>query len=146
MNRINFKKFPATASPILEEIMSDFFNTGVSSRPNGLPLKHPSVNIIKHEDKTVLEIAAPGLEKEDFKLEVEKDQLIISVEKENSENTEEVNYSRQEFNYMKFKRSFHLPETINTNDIGASYHAGILSITLPKKAEAVQKTIAIAVN
>lgn len=146
MNRINFKKFPAAGSPILDELVNDFFNTGVSFRPNGLTLKNPSVNIIQKEDKTVLEIAAPGLEKDDFKLEMEKDQLIISVEKEQQEEAEKLDFSRREFNYAKFKRSFHIPETINTQDISANYHAGILSITLPKKEEAVQKTFAISVN
>jgi len=144
MNRINFKQFPKAGSPIFDELINDFFNTGVSFRPNGLTLKHPSVNILKEEDKTVLEMAAPGLEKEDFNLEVEKDQLIISVEKKAAEI--EGKYSRKEFEYSKFKRSFHLPETIDREAITANYKAGVLFITLPVKEEAVQKTRAISVH
>jgi len=91
-------------------------------------------------------LAAPGLQKEDFEIKVEKDQLIVKVTKENKVNDEdnckendELKFRRREFNYNSFKKSFHLPKTIDSEAIGAAYEDGILKITLNKKEEAKEK-------
>lgn len=146
MNRRVYNRLPKIAAPIFDELMSEFFNTGVSRRPNGLTLSTPSVNIRKEDKAYLLEFAAPGLKKEDFKLEVEKDQLIISAEMKSEETDEKKNFSRREFNYSAFKRSFHLNEEIDTNEISASYEAGVLLVTLPKKEEVMQKAKEILVS
>src|SRR5690606_6232303 len=117
----------------------------------------PAVNILENSDSFVLEIAAPGLKKEDFSVEVEKDLLKISAGKtevidseKNEANTEvdanteseeqvEVKIRRKEFNFSKFIRSFKLPENINTDEIQANYENGVLKLTLPKVEEKVLK-------
>ncbi len=83
-------------------------------------------------------MAAPGLNKEDFNISVEKNTLTINANKE--ANTEEGNkYRRKEFSYLSFHRTFHLPNTIDSNAITAKYENGILQLTLSKKEEAKEK-------
>jgi HSP20 family protein len=92
----------------------------------------PSVNVVESADNFKLEVAAPGLTKEDFKLNIEEDVLTISAEKkvETEEKTEK--YLRKEFGYSTFKRTFTLPDNINVEAIKASYDNGVLNITIPK--------------
>lgn len=107
----------------------------------------PAVNIIENFPNFVVELAAPGLQKEDFSIEVEEDTLKISSKKA-KEQTEENNDSRfrkREFNYQSFERSFKLPENIKTEDIQANYENGILKITLPKEEKkALKKMVEIS--
>lgn len=98
----------------------------------------PAVNLKETQSSYELEMAIPGMNKQDFKLEIEQDTLTISLEKENKseEKNDEGRYYRKEFNYQFFKRSFKLPEnTIDENNINATYHDGILRVTVPKKEE-----------
>ncbi|HPE33950.1 MAG TPA: Hsp20/alpha crystallin family protein [Bacteroidales bacterium] len=100
----------------------------------------PAVNIKETKDDFLVEVAAPGLKKEDFKIELDNNLLIISSEKEDrKEESKEGEYTRQEFSYQSFKRTFTLPSTIEEKDIKAKYKDGILNITLPKKEEAKEK-------
>lgn len=93
----------------------------------------PAVNI-KEQDKAFnVELAVPGLKKEDFKIELDKDVLTVSAEVSNeSKNEEEGVYSRREFKYASFKRVFTLPKAIDKEQIIASYTDGVLNLTLPK--------------
>jgi len=102
----------------------------------------PSVNIKEAEDLFLLELAAPGLKKEDFNIEIEQDQLILSAEKESTKEE----YSRREFNYSSFTKTFHLDQTIDSDKISAQYEDGILSMTLPKKEEAKKETKRIEIG
>lgn len=95
----------------------------------------PAVNVIEGKEDFRLEIAAPGLKKSDFNIHVEKDILTISAKVEN-EKVEGVKYSRKEFDYNDFKRTFHLPKTIDMTKIEAKFKEGILHLTLAKKEEA----------
>jgi HSP20 family protein len=100
----------------------------------------PSVNISENSDAFVVELAAPGLEKKDFSITVDQDQLIISCTKElENEEHEAGKWTRKEFNYHSFKRSFNLSDRIDVEHIGASYEQGILRVTLPKKEEAKER-------
>lgn len=96
----------------------------------------PSVNI-KEEDKNYsIDLAVPGMKKEDFKIELDKNVLTISSEKkeEHEEKDKNGKYTRKEFSYASFSRSFNLPADIVESDhIGASYKDGILHVTIPKK-------------
>ena len=107
----------------------------------------PAVNIIENFPNFVVELAVPGLQKEDFSIEVEEDTLKISSKKA-KEQTEENNDSRfrkREFNYQSFERSFKLPENIKTEDIQANYENGLLKITLPKEEKkALKKMVEIS--
>lgn len=97
----------------------------------------PAINIIENLPNFVVELAAPGLRKTDFNIEVEEDRLIISSKKveENTEENKDFHFIKREFNYQSFERSFMLPENINTEDIQANYENGVLRVTLPKMEE-----------
>ena len=102
----------------------------------------PSVNVSETDKNWHIEVAAPGLKKEDFKINLEKDMLTISAEMKTEEKKEEKNYSRREFTYGSFTRSFRVREnSVDTENIAARYDNGILQIDLPKKsAEAAKNT------
>lgn len=99
----------------------------------------PAVNIKEGDSGFELELSVPGRAKEDFNIEVDDNVLTISSEIKQENETKEENYTRREFGYSSFKRSFTLPETVNTEDIGATYENGILRFNLPKKEEALPK-------
>lgn len=108
----------------------------------------PAVNILENFPNFVVELAVPGLNKEDFSIEVEEDTLKIAskkVEEKKEENTDSL-YKRKEFNYTNFKRSFKLPENIKTEEIQANYENGVLRVTLPKMEEkkALKKMVEIS--
>ncbi|MDV6168440.1 Hsp20/alpha crystallin family protein [Flavobacterium sp. DG1-102-2] len=99
----------------------------------------PLVNIKETETSFSLELIAPGLKKESFNIEIEKDLLTISSETKAEKNEEqEGKFTRREFRTASFKRSFKLPENIKAEEINAAYQDGILNITLPKKEAAAQ--------
>jgi len=95
----------------------------------------PAINIIETLSSFEVEIAAPGLSKQDFSIEVEEDTLRISSNKVEKENKEEVKYSKREFNYNSFERSFKLSEEIKREEIEANYVNGVLTVSLPKLEE-----------
>lgn len=122
-------------------LLDDVFNRSISDLVGSdFAVTTPSVNVSEDNENVVLEVAAPGLDKKDFNITVEKDQLIISATKEaQAEDKEEGKWTRKEFNYQSFKRSFHLSDKIETEKIEAEYHNGILKLVLPKKEEAKPK-------
>lgn len=99
----------------------------------------PSANIVENAKDFKIELAAPGLEKKDFKIEEDNGTLTISVEKEKEEKEEKKNYSRKEYSYNAFSRSFNLPDNLVPDKINAEYQNGILTLTLPKKEVTVSK-------
>lgn len=99
----------------------------------------PAVNIKEHEKDFELAIIAPGRKKEDFKIEIDNELLTITSEIVVEENEEKDNYTRKEFEVNSFKRVFNLPETINSENIDATYVDGVLKLTLPKRAESLPK-------
>lgn len=97
-------------------------------------LEIPPINVKEQESTLDLELAVPGLKKEDFKITLEEGILTISSEKEESEEEEKNDYIRKEYSYNSFCRTFSLPETIDENkDIKATYNDGVLKIVLNKK-------------
>lgn len=111
-------------------VFSQNFNSGITL---------PKVNIRETADEYFVEMAVPGMKKSDFQIELDNKTLVISNEKEEEQETKEDNYTRREFGYSSFKRSFSLPETVNEEEIKAEYKDGILSLHLPKREEAKQK-------
>ncbi len=100
----------------------------------------PAVNIKESKDDFLVEVAAPGMKKDDFKIELDNNILMISSETEDrQEESKEGQFTRREFSYQSFKRTFTLPNTVDEKNIKASYNDGILSILLPKKEEAKEK-------
>lgn len=117
-------------------VLDDLFNGNFTDvLDSDFGRKSPLTNIIENKNAFIIEIAAPGLTKNDFTINVEKDQLIISAEVTSEDNTETKAYKKREFNYTSFKKSFHLNKVIDYNKIGAKYENGILSVTLEKKEE-----------
>lgn len=97
----------------------------------------PAVNIFEDENEFTIEIAAPGLKKEDFKINLEKDQLCVSALNVDSlnENNSVKKINRREFNFSDFTKTFTLPETVDSNKINAEYKDGILLIQISKKED-----------
>ncbi len=107
----------------------------------------PSVNIKEGKDEYAIEVAAPGFDKKDFRIDLNNNVLEISSEKEVKEENKDEKVMRREFRYSSFKRTFTLPDTVDTEKIKASYKDGILSISVPKKDEAkVKPTKQIAIS
>jgi HSP20 family protein len=100
----------------------------------------PSVNVKEGEDGYEVDMAAPGLGKKDFKIELNHGILTISSEKKNENETKKgQQFTRREFSYQSFSRSFNLPHTVDSEKISAKYDNGILKVTIPKKEEAKPK-------
>jgi len=114
---------------------SDFFKKPTVAQAG---LSVPAVNIKETPEEYIIEMAAAGMKKSDFNINVERNVISISSEKtlENTEENKEENYTRKEFSYESFERSFVLPEAANRDDIKASYKDGVLKVVIPKKEEA----------
>ncbi len=115
---------------IFESVLGDTFFT--DRRLSSVP----AVNISESNESYHIELAAPGLKKEDFKVSVDRDILTISTEQLSGNNNEGRTYNRREYSYSAFTRSFTLPESADVERIQASYTDGILKLHLPKKEEA----------
>lgn len=117
-------------------VFSNFFNDFFYQTNTTLP----SVNIKEGNDGFVVEVAAPGLEKEDFKISIDRGVLNISSEKSlENESKNEERFTRREFSYQSFCRSFSLPDSADSDKIGAKYDNGILYVSIPKREEAKPK-------
>lgn len=101
----------------------------------------PAVNIVEEKDNFKIEVAAPGLNKKDFHIELNNFVLTVSSIKEEGKEENNDRFTNREFNYSSFKRSFTLPRTVKTDKIDASHKDGILAITIPKKEEAIEKPL-----
>jgi HSP20 family protein len=99
----------------------------------------PAVNIIENKDEYRIEVAAPGLNKEDFRVNLENNVLTVSSEKEEKKEEKDERVMRKEFSYCSFNRSFTLPMTVNSEKIKATHRDGILQILIPKKEETKEK-------
>lgn len=132
--------FPSIPSFFDDSMTRDLFNWPFT---NGMERGSvPAVNVRETNDTFELEVAAPGMSKKDFKVELDNNLLVISAEKENrhEEQNEKGDYTRREFNYQSFSRTFSLPERLVQGDqISARYQDGILCITIPKTEEAKVK-------
>jgi len=122
-------------------IFTDFFHDYLAGgmSPAAFNASVPAVNIHESENEFSVQLAVPGMKKSDFNIEVENGVLTISAEKESEKSEENVKYTRKEFSYSSFKRSFTMPESVNPDNISASYENGVLALTLPKKEESKVK-------
>jgi HSP20 family protein len=142
MTLIKFKNgspvMAGTRMPYFNDLFNDFFENVVNSdiRKGNVP----QVNIRETDTGYHLEMAAPGLNKEDFKISIENEVLTVSGEKKSETSEKSGKYSRKEFSYNSFMRSFTLPEVVDTEKIMAKYENGIMMVDLPKKEEAKPKT------
>lgn len=112
---------------------SSLFDVDFDMLPARVGFNVPSANITESEKDYLIELAAPGLTKKDFKVEMDNGMLTISAEKKEEKKEEENGYSRREYSFNSFSRSFTLPENCKSDKIDAKYEDGILKLTLPKK-------------
>ncbi|MFW5758604.1 MAG: Hsp20/alpha crystallin family protein [Bacteroidota bacterium] len=132
-----FSSFPSLINRFFEGELMDWNNSNFAGSDSTLP----AVNIKENNDEFMIEVAAPGMKKEDFKVNYDNGQLTISSEKEN-ENVEKdgEKVTRREFSYQSFQRSFTIPENvIEADKIHAKYENGILHLNLPKREEVKPK-------
>lgn len=130
------KSKPAFAAPSL---FTDFFNDGFfDNELLNFPLTRwvPNANVRESSDEYTIELAAPGMEKDEFKIEVQED--VVTIEGQHDEEKEErgEEYQRKEFKTTSFKRAFRLPQSVISEKVDAKYVHGILKLTLPKREEA----------
>jgi HSP20 family protein len=123
---------------------NEWFDTGLTNRVMSVP----AVNITEHKDEYKLSLAAPGMKKDDFKIDVNGNMLTISSEKEDKHEEKEARYTRKEYSYTSFERIFTLPDEVNKEKIEAHYTDGVLKLIMPKKEEAKKYGMSkhIAVN
>ncbi len=124
---------------LFPSLMNDLFKPEFLSGLENLNTATPAVNIKENEGNFELELAIPGFKKEDFNIELDNDVLTISSEVKKESETNDENYTRREFSFSSFRRSFTLPETVDNGKINANYEDGILKLTLPKREEALPK-------
>jgi HSP20 family protein len=129
---------PVFRSRNLPDLFDEFFNSNLL--PNfveeGAWKSTPAVNIFENNEKFEIEVAAPGLERDDFKIDLKNDHLIVySEKKDKKEEKEKGKVVRSEFRYSSFHRSFALPHEVDASSIKATHKNGVLTIELPKKAE-----------
>jgi len=124
-------------------LVEEFFNGDIFPRFFDAETRKslPAVNIIESKDDYRIELAAPGLHKDDFKINLENNVLTVSSEKEENREKEEDKVMRKEFSYYSFSRSFTLPQTVNADKISASHKDGVLQISIPKREEAKEKPV-----
>ncbi len=135
------KKQNRTFFPI-NSFFDDFFTRDVfdwnNSSVTGTTI--PKVNILETHDAFRVEMAAPGMKKDNFRIELDNDMLSISSELKHEEALpDDHHYSRREFSYQSFRRTFHLPDTVENEKIKAHYENGLLSLVIPKRDEAKRK-------
>ena len=141
MSLVQFTHRP-TATSIFDELFHPSFFPASNHA-----ISEPAVNVQEGEKGFVIELAVPGKSKNDFEIELDQEVLTISAEASNAAEESTDNFSRKEFNYASFKRSFTLPDTIDASKISAKYTRGILRVDLPNRTEAVpQPTKRIAID
>ena len=133
------------SDPWFPSIFDDFFTPnwlGEATNRKDYGMNIPAANIKETKESFLVELAVPGKQKEDFNIEVENDMLTISSEdkKSSEEKDKEGRYTRREFSYAAFKRSFTLPETVDDEAINAKYEDGVLKINLPKRDVSVSNS------
>ncbi len=132
---------PKTLAGTFDQLFNEFFRDDYPVNGNSRRvLTRPATNVVEMAEAFRIELALPGLDKSDFQVNIEEDVLKITAHK-SRELQEGENLKRHEFGDVKYERSFQLPETIDTENIEATYENGILHITLPKLEEAKEKPV-----
>jgi HSP20 family protein len=132
MSLINWKK-EEDLFPSFSSLIDDFWGRDyVKKMEAGTTI--PAVNVLEDDNEFDVEVAAPGFKKEEFKIQVENNQLTISSEHKEEKEEKGKKVTRKEFNYNTFTRTFTLPDNINQDAIDAEYADGMLKVILPKKA------------
>ena len=130
----------STGIPVLPTILDDFFRDWSTTNFSDTNTTLPAVNIMEDDNAFTVEVAVPGMEKKDFHIDLEDNILTISSEKTVEDKEVKDNYTRKEYSYQSFKRSFTLPKNmVDSDKIAAQYKNGELIIAIPKREEAKPK-------
>ena len=129
ITRRNFRPF------YMPSIFNDDFFPVLSNSTSSMP----AVNIREDDKNYVLDLAVPGIDKKDLKIDINEDVLTISSETKSESEESRDGYKRKEFSYSEFCRSFYIPENVNREKIEANYKDGVLSVSLPKQEEEKNK-------
>ena len=133
--------------PFFGDVMNSLFDNNTFEPIKKFATRQiPSVNISENDKGFTIEVAAPGMQKDDFNVEVSHDTLTIWSEKEQKNHEEDGKYAVREFNYTSFKRNFSLPKSVDKSKIEARYSDGILHVTILKKQEEETPTKRIAIS
>ncbi len=134
------KRTPNNLPFLFEDILKTDWFGGIANNER-IGRQTPAVNIEETEDAFLVYLAAPGKVKEDFEITLDKEVLTIASEEKPEESGEDIQrtFTRKEFSYDGFKRTFTIPESIHTADISANYASGILTVSLPKREEAKEQ-------
>lgn len=137
LTKRNTMNFPALFDDFIGRELFNWGNGNFSATSTTVP----SVNIRETNDTFEVEMAVPGMDKKDFSIQLEGNTLTISSAKKSSQETKEgENYTRREFSYQSFQRSFDLPrDVVEAENIAARYENGLLQLTIPKKEEVKKK-------
>jgi HSP20 family protein len=119
----------------MPNFFDDNFLTVFPNRTSSIP----AVNIREDEKNYTLDLAVPGMDKKDLKIDINEDVLTISSESRNEKEESKDGFRRKEFSYQAFTRSFYIPENVNREKIEANYKDGVLSVSLPKQEEEKNK-------
>ncbi len=144
MTLVKFNNRTRNTAPYFNNVFDSLFSEALNK--NLTVNKIPGVNILETEADYKIELAAPGLTKEDFQINLKKDTLSVWAEKKTTEIEAGKDYTRKEFDYYSFARSFVLPESVDGDKITAEYTNGILNITIGKKDESKSATKEIKVS
>ena len=121
----------------LPTVFNDFFDNDFMPRANATA---PAINVIETQDEYTVELAAPGLKKEDFNVNInEEGNLVVKREKKIDQEDQKAHYLRREFNYTKFEQTLLLPDDVEKAKIAARVEHGVLTVTLPKTEQARTK-------
>ncbi|WP_281542706.1 Hsp20/alpha crystallin family protein [Maribacter aestuarii] len=124
---------------LFPSLMNEIFKPDWFGGLENMRTNVPAVNIKENEKDFELELSVPGRSKDDFSIEIDDNVLTVSAEVKTENDVEKDNYTRREFGFSSFTRSFTLPKSVDSNKISANYENGILKFTLPKKEEALPK-------
>lgn len=144
MTLVKFNNRTRNTAPYFNNVFDSLFSEALNK--NYTVNKIPGVNILESETAYTIELAAPGLEKGDFQISLKKENLSVWAEKKTADTAELKSYSRKEFDYYSFARSFVLPESVDAEKISAEYLNGILTITIGKKLNVQPETKEIKVS
>lgn len=143
-------KFPAVpkTNPFFNGFFDELFDRNIGEfLGSDYSMPHrPAANILENDDNFKIELLAPGFEKGDFKVSVDGDYLTVSAEKKVENNEVKDKFTRREFRFANFSRTFTLPKTVKHDEVAANYENGVLNLSIPKREEAkkVVRTIEVA--
>jgi HSP20 family protein len=141
MGNTALAKFTERSPFVFDDFFKPWNNWFENDLFTGRAMTMPAVNIMDNKDDFTVALAVPGMKKDDFNIDIDGNMITISCEKEEKKEDKDAKFTRKEYNYSSFTRSFTLPDEILKEKIEARYEDGVLKLMLPKKEEAKKAVI-----